>query len=81
MGTTSNFALRLPTSLKKAAERLAKEDGTTLNQFIAMAVAEKLSALRTADYMKERAKGADLAWFDRFMQRKQSAPPRPDDVK
>jgi hypothetical protein len=81
MGTTSNFALRLPTSLKKAAEQVAKEDGTTLNQFIAIAVAEKLSALRTSDYLKNRAKRADLPWFDRFMKRKRSAPPRTDDRK
>jgi hypothetical protein len=47
---TSNVALRLPASLKATAEEVAKADNTTLNQFIAAAVAEKLAALKTADY-------------------------------
>jgi hypothetical protein len=46
----SNYALRLQTSIKREAERLAKAEGTTLNQFINVAVAEKVAALRTADY-------------------------------
>jgi hypothetical protein len=57
----SNYALRLSSSLKAEAERVAKADGTTLNQFINVAVAEKLSALRTVDYFRERAKRANLA--------------------
>ena len=80
MGTSSNYALRLPTSLKAAAEEVAREDGTTLNQFIVTAVAEKLTALRTATYFAERARRADLEAFDRFMGRGGGALPRPDDV-
>ena len=45
MRTSSNYALRLPTSLKRAVEEVAREDGTTLNQFIVTAVAEKLAVL------------------------------------
>jgi hypothetical protein len=48
--TQANYALRLQASLKREAERLAKAEGTTLNQFINVAVAEKIAALRTADY-------------------------------
>ena len=59
--TQSNYALRLQAALKAEAERVAKEEGTTLNQFINVAVAEKLSALRTADYFRERAVRANLA--------------------
>ena len=44
MAITRNYAPRLPASLKKAVEAVAREDGTTLNQFIVSAVAEKLSA-------------------------------------
>jgi hypothetical protein len=55
MRTSSNYALRLPASLKRAVEEVAREDGTTLNQFIVSAVAEKLAALRTADYFAKRA--------------------------
>ncbi|MEN9373441.1 MAG: hypothetical protein RIR79_993 [Pseudomonadota bacterium] len=69
MGSQSNYALRLPISLKAGAEKVAREDGTTLNQFIISAVAEKLSALKTADYFAERAKrgnlGAALAMLNR----------------
>ena len=60
--TPSNYALRLQTSLKAEAERLAKAAGTTLNQFINVAVAEKISALRTEDYFRERAARADYWW-------------------
>ena len=60
MGTQSNYALRLPLSLKAGAEQLAREDGTTLNQFIVSAVAEKLSAMKTADYFAQRAQRGDV---------------------
>ena len=59
--TRANYALRLSASLKAEAQRVAKADGTTLNQFINVAVAEKLSALRTVDFFRERAKRANLA--------------------
>ena len=58
--TQPNYALRLQASLKAEAERLAKAEGTTLNQFINVAVAEKVAALRTADFFRERAKRADI---------------------
>jgi hypothetical protein len=62
--TQGNYSLRLQTALKAEAERVARAEGTTLNQFINVAVAEKLSALRTADYFRERAARVDLeaAW-------------------
>jgi hypothetical protein len=60
MQTPSNYALRLPTSLKREVEKLARNDGTSLNQFIVTAVAEKLATLRTVDYFAERAARADV---------------------
>ena len=60
MSQKSNYALRLQASLKVEAEKLAKEEGTTLNQFINVAIAEKLSALRTASYFKDRSNRADI---------------------
>jgi hypothetical protein len=56
----SNFALRLQPSLLEEARRLAEAEGVALNQFINVAVAEKLSALRTASYFAERAARADV---------------------
>lgn len=53
--TKSNYALRIPASLKTEAAKIAAAEGTTLNQLINMAVAEKVSALRTADYIAKRA--------------------------
>ncbi|MGH8248542.1 MAG: toxin-antitoxin system HicB family antitoxin [Gammaproteobacteria bacterium] len=51
----SNFALRLPPSLMEEARNLAKSEGVALNQLINVAVAEKVSSLRTAQYFAERA--------------------------
>jgi hypothetical protein len=45
---TSTYPLRLPRSLKATVERLSKEDRTSINQFVATAAAEKVSALETA---------------------------------
>jgi hypothetical protein len=55
----SNVALRLLPSLLDEARRLAKEEGIALNQLINVAVAEKLSALRTEQVLRERAARAD----------------------
>lgn len=68
MATMSNYTLHLLASLKAEAEKVAKEEGTTLNQFINVAVAEKLAALRTARYFQERAVRADLEAFDHFLE-------------
>ena len=56
----SNFALRLQPSLLEEARRLAETEGVALNQFINVAVAEKLSALRTEKYFAERAARANI---------------------
>ena len=56
----SNFALRLQPSLLEEARKLAKDEGVALNQFINVAVAEKLSALRTESYFADRATRADI---------------------
>lgn len=51
----STFALRLPESLYAHAKRLAEQDQASLNQFITVAVAEKVSALQTAEFFAQRA--------------------------
>ena len=79
MARTSNYALRLLTSVKAEAEKVAAAEGTTLNQFINVAVAEKLAALRTAQFFQERAARADLTAFDRLLRRAGNEPPRPGD--
>jgi hypothetical protein len=81
MATTSNYALRLLSSLKAEAEKVAAAEGTTLNQFINVAVAEKLAALRTERYFEERAKRADLEACNRFWGTAGEDPPRPGDQR
>ena len=56
----SNFALRLQPSLLDEARQMAEAEGVALNQLINVAVAEKLSALRTEKYFLERAARADI---------------------
>jgi hypothetical protein len=56
----SNIALRLQPSLLEEARKLAEAEGVALNQLINVAVAQKLSALRTADSFTVRAARADI---------------------
>jgi hypothetical protein len=63
MANVSNYALRLQTSLLGELRVVVEEEGTTLNQFSNVAVAEKLAALRTERYFRERAARADRADF------------------
>jgi len=56
----SNFALRLQPSLLNEARKVAESEGVALNQLINVALAEKLSALRTESYFAERAARADI---------------------
>lgn len=79
MGETITYPLRLPRSLKKAIERQSKEDRTSINQFVAMAVAEKLAALQTAEYFADRKARADFRMFDRIMKRRGGEKPRAGD--
>ena len=48
MKESQPYPLRLPRSLKEAVKRLSREDRTSINQFVATAVAEKVSALQGA---------------------------------
>jgi hypothetical protein len=77
--TKANYALRLQASLKREAERAAHAEGTTLNQFINVAVAEKLSALRTAEYFKERGARADIGKAIELLDRAGDEVPREGD--
>lgn len=79
MRTPSNYALRLPASLKKTAEATAREDGTTLNQFIVSAVAEKVAALKTAEYFAQRAERGNKTKALRFLRRRGGQSPRDHD--
>ena len=55
----SSLNLRLPDYLHDHIRELAKREGVSINQLITLAVAEKVSALDTATYLRERANRAD----------------------
>jgi len=79
MTETKTYPLRLPRSLKAAVERLSREDRTSINQFVATAVAEKVSALETARYFTDRRARADFKAFDKIMNRRGGEAPRAED--
>ena len=61
MTTLTTYPLRPPKSVKAEAEALSKADGTSLNQFVAMAVAEKIAVLKTPAFFEERVSRARAA--------------------
>lgn len=75
----TTYPLRLPASIKAAVEKLAREEGISMNQFVATAVAEKLAAMKTAEFFAERASRADLRAFRKLLRRKGGEPPREGD--
>jgi hypothetical protein len=79
MSKTSTYPLRLPKSLKDEVAKVAKRDGTSINQFIAIAVAEKISALETERFFAERAKRADMEAFRAILFRPGGEPPQTGD--
>lgn len=71
--------LRPPASIERVAQELAARDGVSLDQFVATAVAEKVSALTTAEYFRARAARADSAAVDAILARAGTLPPREGD--
>ncbi len=63
----SKLNVELPESLRRSIVQLADRDGYTVDQFVAVAAAEKVSALRTLEYLRQQAAGADRQAFERFL--------------
>jgi len=76
----ATFPLRLPVSMKAALEKIAERDGTSMNQFLVIAAAEKISTMETERFFAERRARADDAAFLRILNRKGGEPPRPEDT-
>jgi len=75
----TNYALRVPQSLFEYARLVADEEKVSMNQFFVTAIAEKVSALKTESYFRERAaRGQDVA-FDRWLQATPDAAPEAGD--
>lgn len=79
MSDLSTYPLRLPRSIRAGVERLSKKEGVSINQFVSIAVAEKLAMLEAESYFTERQARADLDAFDRLMARPTGEPPREGD--
>jgi len=76
----ATYSLKLPQPIKKAAERLAKEDGVSLNQWIAAAVAEKIGVVETAtEFFKKRAGKAKGDGLMTFLRNAPHIPAQPED--
>jgi hypothetical protein len=75
----STVSLNLPESLYKQVCQLAQEDGISLNQFIVMAVAEKVAALKTVEYLRDRAKRGSLEKFKAVLAKVPDVEPEPHD--
>lgn len=71
----SVLSVRLPESLHKMAKDVAEEDNVSLNQFIATAVAEKVAALTTENYLKSRAMRGTRKAFDKALSKVPAVPP------
>jgi len=63
----STLSVRLPESLHKKLKELAEQEGVSMNQLITLAVSEKMSALLTVDYLKERAERGSRKEFQEIM--------------
>ncbi len=77
----SILSLRLPESLHQRVSELATKESISINQFITTAVAEKMAALLTEEYLEERVRRADPAASDRILARVPDVPPVPGDER
>lgn len=75
----SQYALRLPDSLMEAARKVAKRDSTSLNQLFLTAIAEKISAIDTEEFIHERAVRADPEAYRKVLRKVHDVPPEKGD--
>jgi hypothetical protein len=75
----SRVNLRLPESLHRTVRELAARDKVSINQFITVALAEKISALMTEEYLGERARRGDRVRFERALAKVPEREPEPGD--
>ena len=76
----STISLRLPNSLHSKVRELAKQENVSINQFITLALAEKISALATEDYLQERATRGQRDRFEQALAKVADVEPLPQDA-
>lgn len=77
----STISVRLPDSLHNMVREVAQQDHVSINQFVASAVAEKISALATEQYLGERAQRASDAKFRSALAAVPDVAPEPFDER
>ena len=77
----TSLKVHLPNSLYESLKGLAFEDGISVDQFIATAVAEKISALTTESYLQERAKRGSREKYDAILAKVPSVEPEEYDKR
>ena len=75
----STLSLRMPESLHERLKVLAEREGISINQFVTSAVAEKLAALTTQEYLEERARRGSRKELLNVLDKVADNPPDPDD--
>ena len=75
----STISLRLADSLHRRIRELARREGVSINQLVSSAVAEKIAALLTQEYLEERGKRGSRRKFDRALSKVRDAEPEAPD--
>lgn len=75
----ATFPLRLPVSLKAALEKISERDGTSINQFLVVAAAEKIAVLHTEEYFLTHRNRAVREFFRRTLSREGGEAPQAED--
>jgi hypothetical protein len=75
----ATFPLRLPVSLKTALETISDRDGTSMNQFLVVAAAEKIAAMQAEEFFLQRRNRADREAFRRILNRQGGEAPSTED--
>ena len=75
----TTIRVRLPNSVHDRLRQLASREGVSMNQLVATAVAEKVSAIEAGEYLAERAARGDRAAFEAALGRVPDVNPEPGD--
>jgi len=75
----STMTVRLPESLHDQIKQLAQDEGISINQFLVVAAAEKMSALMTEDFLESEAKKGNRKAFERFLEKVPDVVPEKED--
>lgn len=79
MAAVTGYALRLPASIMNEVKAMSEAEGTSINQFIVVAVARRVAELKATRYFEERASKADPAAFERILAKAGTQPPQEGD--